>query len=224
MDNKKNFLDKLKQLFSPPQTEGENKKLSKFHYLIIVFVIGIAFMLVGNLLTKDEEASSSLPAANFESEEAKEDKEVFKQTKGGDSITIGDYEKEYENQLKDTLETIIGVDDVSVVVNVDASSLKVLEKNRVTQSQVTNETDKGGGERKVEDQSIDEQVVIIRDGENESPIVLQTKKPEIRGVLVVAKGADNVQIKKTIVEAVTRSLGVASHRVAVAPKKMKEDS
>jgi stage III sporulation protein AG len=51
------------------------------------------------------------------------------------------------------------------------------------------------------------------------PVVVETKKPDIRGVLVVAKGAENIQVKKWIVEAVTRVLGVSSHRVSVVPKK-----
>lgn len=44
--------------------------------------------------------------------------------------SIQDYERDYENQLKEILETIIGVEDVSIVVNVDATSLKVFEKIR----------------------------------------------------------------------------------------------
>ena len=56
------------------------------------------------------------------------------------------------------------------------------------------------------------------------PVVIETKKPAIRGVLVVAKGADNIQVKKWIIEAVTRSLDVPSHRVAVMPKKTKGES
>ena len=91
-----------------------------------------------------------------------------------------------------------------MVVNVDATEKKVLEKNRKRQSQVTDETDREGGKRKVEDQSTDEQLVIIQNGEKEVPIVIETKKPAIRGVLVVAKGADNIQVKKWIIEAVTR--------------------
>ena len=75
------------------------------------------------------------------------------------------------------------------------------------------------GERKVEDFSTDEKVVIIREGDKEVPLVQQTKKPTIRGVLIVAKGADNISIKKEIVEAVTRVLDVPSHRVAVSAKK-----
>ncbi|SIB32256.1 stage III sporulation protein AG [Mycobacteroides abscessus subsp. abscessus] len=76
----------------------------------------------------------------------------------------------------------------------------------------------------MEDLSKEDQLVIIRDGEKEVPIVVETKKPVIRGVLVVAKGADNIQVKKWIIEAVTRSLDVPSHRVAVMPKKSKGES
>jgi len=37
--------------------------------------------------------------------------------------------------------------------------------------------------------------------------------------LIVAKGADNIRIKKEIIDAVTRALDVPSHRVAVMAKK-----
>ena len=43
-------------------------------------------------------------------------------------------------------------------------------------------------------------------GKKKFRLSVETKKPEIRGVLVVAKGADNIQVKKWIIEAVTRVL------------------
>lgn len=43
-------------------------------------------------------------------------------------------------------------------------------------------------------------------------------KPKIVGVLVVAKGAEDIKVKTMIVEAVTRALDVPSHRVSVQPK------
>ncbi|EEM04135.1 Sporulation stage III protein AG [Bacillus pseudomycoides] len=64
-----------------------------------------------------------------------------------------------------------------------------------------------------------EKTVIIREGDKETPIVLRTEKPKVRGVLVVAKGVDNIQVKAMVKEAVTRMLDVPSHRVAVLPKK-----
>ena len=121
--------------------------------------------------------------------------EVFKASKSDKpKDSIDDYEKEYENQLKEILETIIGVDDVSVVVNVDATSLKVYEKNKSNKNTTTEETDKEGGTRSVTDQTSEEEIVMIKNGDKETPVVVQTKKPDIRGVLVVAQGVDNVQI------------------------------
>lgn len=55
-------------------------------------------------------------------------------------------------------------------------------------------------------------------GDKEVPLVVETVKPSIKGVLVVAKGAEDIKIKSMIVEAVTRALDVPSHRVSVQPK------
>ncbi|MFP3489056.1 stage III sporulation protein AG, partial [Staphylococcus sp. SIMBA_130] len=58
----------------------------------------------------------------------------------------------------------------------------------------------------------------------QGPIVVSTKKPVVRGVVVVAVGAENMEVKKMIVDAVTRLLDVKSHRVMVLPKKLKGES
>ncbi|MDY7430763.1 stage III sporulation protein AG [Bacillus sp. V26] len=228
--NKNGLWNVLKKQFLPRQSkDGEKPKLTKYHYFLFVFVLGVSFMLVSQLFSspeKTENAQTITAPASADSADSKEKTaEVFKASKSDDpKNSIGDYEKEYENQLKEILETIIGVEDVSVVVNVDATSLKVYEKNKSSKNTTTEETDKEGGTRSVTDQTSEEEIVMIRNGDKETPVVVQTKKPDIRGVLVVAQGVDNVQIKQTIIEAVTRVLDVPSHRVAVAPKKIKEDS
>ena len=218
MDNEKGPLSWLrKQLGSkdgPPE-----KKSGKYQYLIIVVLFGAAIMLIGNIIG-DKNPDTAAVTANKQAE-TEEDAEVFGQKKSAGNDVISEYEEAYEAQLTEILEGINGVGDVTVFVNVDATEKKVLEKNSVIQSQTTDETDREGGTRKVQDASQDEQLVIIRNGDKEVPIVLETKKPEIRGVLVVAKGAENIQVKKWIIEAVTRALDVPNHRVAVMPKKSK---
>jgi stage III sporulation protein AG len=222
MKQDKGPLSWLKKQFSK-ETQGENKK-GKYPYLVLVLLFGTAIMLISNLFIKDEKATSVLPTFSSSEKQQEEDVETFGQKKTVENNVIDEYEKAYEAQLKEALDTIVGVSDVTVVVNVDATEKQVLEKNKNTQTQMTDETDREGGKRKVEDHSSDEQLVIIQDGEKEVPIVIETKKPAIRGVLVVAKGADNIQVKKWIIEAVTRSLDVPSHRVSVLPKKTKGDS
>ncbi len=134
------------------------------------------------------------------------------------------YEEQYENQLKEALEEIVGVRDVTVIVNVEATEQKVFERNTILKNQTTNEQDKEGGTRQVEDQSQEEQLVTVREGDEEVPVIIETKKPVIRGVLVVAGGAENMTVKNWIIESVTRVLDVPSHKVAVMPKKSKGDS
>lgn len=216
MNNKQGPSSWLKKYFKPDEHSG--KKTGKSQYMLLVLCIGAALMIAGNVLFKSTSDSASVPAA-ANSNGQTSDVPAFGLKKNTGNKAITEYEEKYENQLKKALQEMLGVDDVTVVVNIDSTDKKIFEKNNVTKSQTTEETDKEGGQRKVEDSSTDEQLVIIRSGEKEVPVVVETQKPDIRGVLVVAKGAENIQVKKWIVEAVTRVLGVPSHRVAVMPKK-----
>ncbi|PLT34752.1 stage III sporulation protein AG [Bacillus sp. V5-8f] len=222
MKNEKGPLTWLTKIFTK-DSEPKEKKPSLYVYALVVVIIGIGIMMAGNVLKAGEEsktaseASSVIPAFNEKNSE--EEVPAFGNKQPEEIKSIKDYEKYLQTEMKEALEAIAGVSNVKVVVNVDASEQKIFEKNKVTQKQVTEETDQEGGKRTVEDTNIDEQLVIVKSGEKEGPIVLETKKPKIRGVLVVAKGADHIEIKKWIIEAVTRSLDVPSHRVAVMPKK-----
>lgn len=210
-------LKAFQQLFmkDSEETEEPEKKPGKFHYFLIVLLFGVAFMLISDMWGSGSQEASTV--MKTESEPQQDEVPAFGNKDSKDSI-MQDYENRYENQLKEALEQIAGVSDPTVVVNVESTERKVYEKNNSLQTQVTKETDRDGGNRSIEDKSSDEQLVIIRNGDKEVPIILETKKPKISGVLVVAKGADNIQVKKWIIESVTRVLDVPSHRVAVMPK------
>ncbi|OEH94566.1 stage III sporulation protein AG [Bacillus solimangrovi] len=188
-------------------------------YLLIAILIGVSMMLLSQFFQDDVEEG---PSTVFQTDGSKEQATglIKGEQHDGDNL-MARYEQEYEKQLKDSLEDISGVSNVTVMINLDSTETKVVEKNTNTQMQKTDETDQQGGKRKVEDNSTDEQVVIVRLGDREQPIIIQTKKPEVRGVLVVADGVENAQIKQWVVEAVTRVLHVPSHRVSVMPKDSK---
>jgi stage III sporulation protein AG len=217
MDSK-NSSDKR---WFPLKGDGKvDKKQKKWLFLVIAAVVGAALMVSGDRWNKKDQAASTTVQPP-----SQHDVETFggmnKTTK---PKTIQDYETQYENQLKEALDEMIGVNNVTVVVNVEATEKKVLEKNTKTQKQITEEKDKQGGKRKIQDETTEENVVMVQKGETDEPLVVETKKPEIRGVLVVAEGAENIEVKKWIIDAVTRVLDVPSYRVAVLPKKQKEDS
>lgn len=132
--NNKDWKQKLKSFLQPPE-KGEGKpKLTKHHYLLLVFIIGVSFMLVSQILSpSSSKEQAAVPASK---KTTSQEQEVFKPASSSKSKnSIEDVEQEYENQLKEILETIIGVEDVSIVVNVDATSLKVFEKTNPIKAQ-----------------------------------------------------------------------------------------
>lgn len=211
MNNKFQFL---RNLFKGNEKDEKEKKISA-KFLIILLILGIILMFSSNLF---QAKKPEVPVLKSQTEQVK-DVPTFGQKNSDNKSNIDKYEKEYEQQLKEALESVAGVKDVTIEINLDSSEEKILDKNKVKRSQTTDETDKEGGKRKVEDESTDEKTVIVRQGDKETPIVLRENKPKVRGVLVVAKGVDNIQVKQMVIEAVTRMLEVPSHRVSVLPKK-----
>ena len=94
----------------------------------------------------------------------------------------------------------------------------MFEKNLITGKQITDEKDKNGGNREIEDHTEETEVVLVRQGDQEVPLQVQTKKPTVRGVFVVAKGVDHAEVKKWVVDSTSRILDVPTHRVSVMPK------
>src|SRR5690625_3965559 len=124
----------------------------------------------------------------------------------------------YQQDLETMLNKIQGVSEAEVMVNLDSSDVKVYERNLISGTQTTNEEDQSGGTRQVEDRTEDTQVVLVRQGDTEKPLLVQTKRPEVRGVFVVAKGAEQPSVKSWIIEAISSVLDVPSHRISVMPK------
>ncbi|WP_225435101.1 stage III sporulation protein AG [Bacillus aerolatus] len=210
MSDRKSRPEWLQSLI-PSKKSGEEKTSNKAKWMAIAAILGIGFMLLSELKDKGE-IDAVLP--HDSSETANEQKETSPE----------DFETAYEKELTAALEQIAGVSNVTVVVTIEASERKVLEKNTAEKSQQTKEQDKKGGQRTITDQTRNVDLVMIKKDSGEEPVILEVKKPDIRGVLIVAEGVENIQVKKWVIESVTRALNVPSHRVAVMPKKPKEDA
>lgn len=198
----------------------KKKRSSPIQYLAIVLCVGLVLMIFSNFSNSSSE--DSLPVFKDEKDVNDEDVAVFGSKNSGDEpLTMRDYEYAYEKQLQESLEKVVGVSDVTVMINLAETESKVFERNKSLKQQNTDETDREGGKRNVEDITRDDEVVIIRSGDKEEPLIAKIEKPTIRGVLVVANGVENIQVKTWVVEAVSRVLDVPSHRVSVLPKKSK---
>lgn len=128
------------------------------------------------------------------------------------------YERAYEQRLTAILNQLPGISGVRVMVNVDSTEEVVYAHNEQQQQQTVNETDKQGGTRVTTSRNGNDQVVVIKQG-TEQPLVVKRLRPQVRGVLVAAKGAENANVRIQIVQAVQSVLNVPPHRIAVIPSK-----
>lgn len=214
---KEDVKNKLKNLFDNQENKQTNKKLNSYFYILIG--AGVIIMILSNV-TSTFQPNNNEPAVDSDSEASEEEVSA---NRSSSPSTIVEYEKYYESQMKEILSDVIGVTNVSVKVNVASTEKKIHEKNRRNEKQVTEENDQEGGTRTIENHSIDEEVIIVKDGDNDKPVTIASEKPKVTGVIVVAQGAERLQVKQQIIEAVTRFLHVPSHQVSVLPKKIKEE-
>lgn len=187
--------------------------MSKFQWFVLLAGLGVAIMIFTSFLSVQNEIGSSV-APDSSRETAEE--ALIKDRKAG---PMDQYEEEYESELKEILETVIGVNDVSVMVNLDSTEETVVEKDLRVREQETEERDPENATRSVTENDREETVVVIEDGDGQSPIVRKRLKPNVRGVLIVAEGADDLQVKAWILEAIQRVLEVPAHQISVLPRK-----
>jgi stage III sporulation protein AG len=190
----------------------------KTGYAIIIGLVALLVILMGNIFSTSskQDLGQDIPKMELESESQSEEVSSHESATTSD---VNELEANYKKQLERMLEQIDGVTEVEVMVNLDSTNVKVYEKNLIKGQQHTDENDRNGGTRQIEENTEESQVVTVRQGDQETPILVSTKKPNVRGVFIVAKGVEKATVKQWVVEAVSRVLDVPTHRVSVMPKK-----
>jgi len=126
------------------------------------------------------------------------------------------YEKELEQRLEAALAQAEGVGKVKVMVTLQSSSEKVIEKDAENTGQNIEESDKSGGTRTTKENSIKEATVYDSKSQGEqTPYVRKEISPKIAGVIVVAQGGDNAVVIENITEAVCALFDVDTHKIKV---------
>ncbi|PZE22057.1 stage III sporulation protein AG [Paenibacillus xerothermodurans] len=193
---------------------GGAKRISTFRWLMLLGLTGAAFMILNSFITvKDVDPIGEGRASPPEAQPA------FGITGSKEKSLFRDYEEAYQAQLKDILSKIVGVGEVEVLVTIDSTEQVTVERNTKDRQQITNEKDPQGATRHITDVERSGEVVLYEVSEGKQPLIVNTIKPKIRGVLVVAKGAENLTVKKMITEAVARGLDVPASKISILPRK-----
>ncbi len=193
---------------------GENgvKRVRTFQWLIIMGLVGVSLMIL-NAFLQVESVDLEPDRADGSSSE----QEVFLKQEPAET-PFSEYERTYESRLKEILEKIVGVGAVDVMVVIESTEESVVYQDFHESEQVTNERD-GSAQRHITSVSKDGTIALYSVSGDNKPIILKQIKPEVRGVLVVANGAENSVVKQMLLEAVQRGLNVPPTRVSVLPRK-----
>jgi len=179
----------------------DNKKL--INNLFIILILGIILLIIANIFIENRNSNviTNLESATIEGK--LEAMEV-------------DYGVLLEKKLEDILSQLKGVENVRVMITLEDTVEKIPAFNTTKNNETTNEIDAHGGTREIIRDDMTIQVVTNSEG---GMIVLKEIKPKVKGVIVVAQGAEDIEVKEMLYEAVKTVLGISGNRVEVYSSK-----
>ncbi len=198
---------------------GGPKRVKSLRWLLIVGGLGVAILILNPFITLQNVPP---PESDTVGTDAPPVEEVWAGKQENGTTAFDSIEQPLETRLKDILEKIVGVGTVDVLVTIDSTEEIVFEKNVKVTEQKTDENDGKGGRRHIASTSSDGQVVIYEVSGDQTPVVTKKIKPRVRGILVVAKGAENATVRKLLADAVQKGVNVPLHRISIVPSKVQQ--
>lgn len=193
--------DKITSLIK--SNEGDNKK--KIESLVFLLIILIVTIIAINYIWNDNDKSKKV-AVN-------ESKQL-----NTNNIESTSQEDNLDTKLENILSKINGVGKAEVLLTYTESTEIVPVYNKKEKTSNTDESDSGGGTRKIEEKDSSEEVVYT-ESSNKSQIATQkTVSPKIEGAIIIAEGAGDSNVKTNIIQAVEAATGLATHKIQVFKK------
>lgn len=130
-------------------------------------------------------------------------------------LSVSDLETMIEQHLERILSKIQGAGKVSVVVSLEQGATYEYGYDETQASEVTEERDANGGTRTVTQTNVTRATVVLNQGSASQPVLVSVDLPPLAGVVVVASGARDSNVKALLSQAVQTLYGVPAHRVMV---------
>lgn len=193
-------MDKLIERIKEYLNKLDNKELIR--NLFILLIIGIILIILADVFIQGNNDDISNSYSENE----------YKNSLIGEK----DYALILEEKLEDILSQLKGVGSVKVMITLEDTVEKVPAFNTTTNNETTNEIDSQGGTREIVREDMTIQVVTNTEG---SVIVLKEIKPTVKGVIVIAEGAEDLEVKEKLYEAVKTVLGIPGNKVEIYASK-----
>lgn len=163
----------------------ELSKDKKIRIILPVFIVSLIFLFAGGTGEEKDEASSGYDTHKFSRE----------------------YTENIEKELENILSKINGAGKVQVMVTLDNCFENVYATSYDTKTQED--------DNKTQSENQEEYVIVKKGSNNEECLVVKVYEPQVKGVAVVAEGADSVYVKRAITETVCALFDISSAKVSV---------
>nr|MBP3680578.1 hypothetical protein [Clostridia bacterium] len=191
---KEKFLTKIEK-------KGDKKSIENLVVFVIILIATIIFI---NYIWNGNKKETK--------EEQKQN--VLANTTVNNNI-IENNSNNLEYQIENILKKLDGVDDVNVLITYEETNKVIPMYNEDIQENITKEEDTQGGVRTINESSSKKEVVYEENNGKKSVVTSSVITPEIKGAVIIAKGANNSNVKSNIIQAVEAATGLPTHKIQV---------
>ena len=184
----------------PDRLKEKFKGIIKKDKLVLILLAGILLVIINIPVRKSSSADKKASQT-----------EAYK----SETLCTEDYVENLEKKLENILSETAGVGKTRVCITVGNGGKSVVHTQNKTSDSVVSETDSSGGIRRQEEKTKDENVIYTQENGQSTPFVEEELAPEIKGVVIIAQGAENASVKSDITEAASALLGIPVNKIKV---------
>ena len=206
------FKDKLKNLINKEDEENQGNNKKKIENLVFFIIILIITIVIINIILNGDKKNTNQEENSTQKKLAESS---FSQNVIEENSIINSEKKELKENLETILSKIQGVGEVNVFINYSESSEVVAMYNENSKVSTTEENDTSGGTRKIQETDTRKDIIYKEENGEKVPITKKVIEPKVEGAIITAKGANNVETKTNIIQAVEAVTGLPTHKIQV---------
>lgn len=191
---------------------GNKKSIENLVVFVIILVATIIFI---NYIWNGDKKKNNSPSSNQNAILAENINQPVNITNNGESDVSGNMSNSLEKQLENILKNLEGVEDVNVLITYSETNKIVPMYNEDNSQSTTKEEDTQGGVRTINENSTKKEVVYQENNGQKNIVTSTVVTPEIKGAVILAKGANNGDVKSNIIQAVEAATGLPTHKIQV---------
>jgi len=170
-------------------------------WLLGFVAIGAMMMLLARFFAPDTQEEIFLPVAYL-------------------PAAVAEAANDKEARLEEFFSLVQGAGDVRVMLGFSGERETIFAVDTTANESTTREEDGQGGTREVQSNNQSQQTVILSGAGGARPLVIREAIPTIEGVIIIAQGGADPQVRADLTRAAQAVLGLDAHRIQVLAKRI----